>query len=442
MEYKDKLPENYKDLYTNTKNKIVTTQAATNIASVFGNVAWIGTEMIKSIFPTKFIRNVYSDNTLPEVFMDREIVDDITRRERPYMNVSPRLSISEDDNLSGQLPQWLHGTYYLNTLEDGYYTPVLVDPEHDIAVVSIPFRYKTTLSIDIVTRTRMEQINVAAYMKNTIRHKAPFYIKNKTIETEIPKAFVYKIAKMLGADIRTDIGRAILEEYLNKYSHHYITRKRKRSSGYDEYFYRYETNILTLLENYPEMDDGETKDMSFRDFKIRENLVLETWMPITYIMQYPEAYDKATDDTLPDYIPIPEGEFTGQYFNVTIPVHRLPYERNGKLYLRKSGYIIDEETVGNMDILDISSMFRAEEQEVIAFMQQIKKDITEVMEVVVFANEIELDPPLYDIDWVKLELTTLKPEKSYTYLVVIYVDRDKFNQMTNKLQSTKPDFYK
>ena len=418
---------------------LFTCQTTTQFASILGNVCYIMRKFILMGFPEKFIKHVYLDTTQNSNIFDN--IKDELKKEKPWLIIRPKYSLSPDTMYSDTLPEWVESATYLFQDLQGY-DPVFLDKKNDIYIYAIPDRIRFTLNLEFVCESLMEQWNLGTYLKGSVKHKRPFYLRDQLIESVLPKKFVQLLASLNNYDLSRTDSVAQFRKYIDANSRKTITEKVSASSGRSNYYYQLQTDLLCNYEDYPDMDDGEEKGQVKNDFKITDMISVEFWGPMNYIMVAESRMWADVNNALKEQNEkqvSAEGE--GIYFSSTYTHDPAPDKLvNGKERIIKSVYVIEseEDFVNDTDVVEFYDIFPIRYKAVLGYIRKHNLNYSNYFEIHVYGSLENQRIDLFQIkvDWKTYKLYNKYPRVGGNYAVIIYADIEKCNKLLRKLNDT------
>jgi hypothetical protein len=400
---------------------ILVCRCTSTFGSTVGNITGIVKDFIERLFPPGFFKGYFIDTK----FLSKEVEEgEIYKKKKPTLVIRPR-PIIDDSTIFGILPDWYDTNHFIyKNLKNNYY-PVLANTDNKAFIYSVPDRIKISFEIEIILPSKIQQLNTAYFFKGAISQKAYFYLDNVYLETEVPRYFIKTLSQKLDYDLNNNEEELEFEEYLKKHSLGYITRKTKLSSGVQCYFYKYSANILSIFEDYPQIDDGKEKGQISDDFKITNTLTTELWVPNQYFLE-------VGNDSGELQLPVYDEDITNQEFLMNFTFNTEPREEIGD-YKRViwQGYITDKGVA--VDELDISTLINNQLKAVIDYYLKYSLDMSLVVLPKLFRNWEEIPPEKYEVNWEDLILRNIEPEEEKTYHFGLYARFDKVNEILIRL---------
>lgn len=434
--------EHFRNAEPIKNKKVFSCRSSSSLSSVIGNVSYIVKQFISGLFPPDYFSKVYIDTQLTSVYYEKEFRDGdgVFKSTPPYLVIRPKFQIS-DDTYFGRLPDWMTTNYFIfKNLEDNY-SPVFFDRQNEIYIYSVPDRIKINFEIDIVSNTRMEQLNIAHYLKNSVMHRSYFYLNDCKLETEVPKYFIKVLAENYNIDMQSKGEKEDFLSYIADGSQNFITEKIKASSGNPSYFYIYKTNLLSMFEDFPSIDDGKQKNLVDEGFRISDNFSTEFWVPSNYFL---EIGNRRVMDNIGEVKEwdIHELGFDRVVLNYTLNfVPDMDLCINGRKFqfVRKIGYITDDNE--DFDILPIEKIFSDDMKQVIKYNNKYGISNEEAFYIKVFYEDKEVNPKNININWEKLELINFHCRTETTYHILLYINKERVNRTIYRLNQLENSVY-
>jgi len=394
-------------------------RTTTGTGNMIGNEALIIRNFIRSLFPKDFFKDEYIDTQMIQKEMDNEI---IFKKKKPCLVIRPKVSV-DDDTVFGKLPDWINTNYYTYKRLNGNYMPVFKDDDNHIYMYCSGERIKVSYEIEIYLESKLKQLNTAFYLKGSVLHKSYFYIAEQRMEAEVPKYYIKQIANLMNYDLSDPNERSNFNFYLNEHSQNFLEEKIKLASGNYDHFYLFKTNILSLFESNPEIDDGENQGMTTNNFKISETLTTEFWCPMTYFLEIGQKF-KILDPRNYSYLENLSNLEIGLHYTMEFPV---PDMWNGYEYHNKIMYITDDDP--KRDEVDISELFSDIDKRVIHFADHLKINCSEIFHIDLYLDKYKVENESIVIDWNTYTLTNIRPKINDCYTMVVYLNRPVYNRV-------------
>lgn len=403
-------------------------RASNGMANIIGNATLVVRDFIKGLFPKDFFKDEFIDTSMVQTE-----VKNITKKKTPCLVIRPKFSLNEDDTFFGKLPDWINTNYFIyKNLKDNY-LPVLKDDENQIYVYCSGDRIKINFDIEIVTDSKQQQINTAWFLKGSVLHKSPFYINKQRLETEVPKYFTRQIASILKYDLTNQEERINFNNYLNENSYHFITEKIKLSTGNNSHFYLFSANLLSMFNDYPDIDDGESTGMTYDSFKITESFSVDFWCPFNYFLEVGRKFDRLD---YKNYNFIDEQNEISVHYTMRFD---LPEKYDDMDYVKKITYITDDNI--KEDVVSIAELFDAIDKKVIQYARDKKVLPKEVFHINLYLDGYMVDTDFVQIDWDNYELKNIRPKINENYTLVVYRSQQRYNRILQLIDNLEGNNY-
>lgn len=423
-------------------------RATTSLSSLIGNCSQVVKTWFTKLFPDDFFKLVHIDSSMSSNTFSKEKDNVFNKEGFPYLIIRPRFTF-DDDTVFGRLPQWMNTNYYnFRNLEDNY-MPVFLDRNNGIYVYSIPDRIKITFDIEIVCATRMQQINVAHYLKSNVLHKGYFYLYNTHMETQVPKLFIKCAHDLLNYDMSKPDEHAAFTDYLGSNSAEKITEKINPANSRASYYYMYDTNILCIFENNPEVDEGETKDHVKTNFRITDTLTVDFWVPSKYFFETKKVVKPG------DYNLGWDIEDLGEKVDLVYTMQMIPdkfYTRKDGVeftYYKKQGYITEEsfpvmDDRGDKtpyDSIPLQNFFNKDIVDVVKYCLRYNVKMDNVFEMRLYEENKQVNPENLKMDWSTFTLTQLNPKPDTAYHLFVYIGYKEYNRVLERVEKLRGNTY-
>ena len=423
-------------------NNIYMCRASNSLSSTIGNTSMIVKEFKLSLFPEGLFKRVFIDTSMSTKEYIAEKDDVYNKQGFPYLVIKPRFTFG-DDSIFGKMPDWICTNYFNFKHLDENYSPVFADYENGIYMYAVMDRIKITFEIEIVCATKMEQINMAQFLKMSVLHRGYFYLNNATpihMEAQVPKLYIRCIDDILGYDLNDPEEHIAFTDYLESCSQEFITEKFNPATSDPSYYYMYDTKLLMLFEDYPQVDEGEQKDHSKTNFRVTDTLTVDYWVPSCFFFETikqinPQDYKLGWD--ISDF---------GEQIKLVYTMQMLPekwYKKYDKTYTfyKKQAYMTEESITDNKDIIDLRFMIKRELKEVAEYCKFHMLDINNVFDMRLYEEFREIDPNNIDMDWDNLILTHENPKPNTMYHLFLYINYVEFNRIRKRLEEKHGNIY-
>lgn len=237
---------------------------STSMSHTYGNVSAVVEKYILDLFPPETFRTI----TAATALASRQITHtpkQIVKKSLPSFVISPRIDFGQDDNRF--LGHTLFNDRYNDVFSqygDGSLIGLAKDNHRKLNIFGHYNRAVIYFDIVLGFQTFMEQANWMGYLHNVVPLMHPFDIK-APLEIYVPNEFCKVISELVNIPTH-DKNNSVKEfmTYMNSIWFNPITYKLKGSSGTDEFFMYYITDIVTTIQD-PQMQQG------IKDGQIRRN---------------------------------------------------------------------------------------------------------------------------------------------------------------------------
>ena len=421
-------------------NNIYMCRATTSLSSLIGNVSLIVKDWFVSLFPEDLFKRVFIDTSMStkEYIHDPDNV--YNKAGFPYCVIKPRITFSNEDTFMGRLPDWMCCNYYSFRKLDENYVPVFADYDIGTFMYSVPDRIKITFEIDIVCATKMEQINIAQFLKMSTLHKAPFYLFDVKMETTVPKLFIKVLNDITHHDMNDPEQHIEFTDYLETHSQEFITEKFNPATSDPEYYYYYSRRLMMMFQDYPQADDGEMKEHSKTNFRITETLDVEFSFPANFFFETKEVIDPKEYKLGWDINDL------GQQVKLVYTMQLIPEKIYKKFdytfeFYKKQGYITDDVIYDNKDIIDMKFMIKKDLHDVAKYCKKYKINIDTVYDLRLFEDHKEVNPEDIDMNWDTLIMTHNNAKANTTYHLFLYINYAEFNRILKRIEQFRGNEY-
>lgn len=286
----DALVEDYNEFQRSIPRYLM---ALSSSAHTYGNIIATLQQWAIEIFSKGLFKNhVYVNSRIAHSQLMRAPQSYI-KKEKPMMLLSPRIDYGAD-------------TYWKNTLlthkRGGLHTtgtngvvelkPFFYDMNNN---VSMMFTETTRcMMIDVLVQfdTYIEQMNYMDFLDVSLDWNSPFDI-NTWLESYIAPEVLETLSTIVGIPVHNESDNTVTDflNYLNGNSHYPVTYKLMGSTGREEFYRYYKTNLLVTLMNL-DKNDGETVNHIRTNFGITFTIKVDFWSPsLLYLMS-----DKVKED--------------------------------------------------------------------------------------------------------------------------------------------------
>lgn len=263
--------------YSDNSVKYITALGST--AHTYGNVLATTQKWVMDIFEKNPFKTIHVSSTIAH----KQILTtphQFLKKSKPMIIFRPRIEYNEETPLSHTLLTERIGGPLTNS------TPGIVDtkPFFYDEKCGIEIQFSETLrvmylDITMIFDTEIQQLNYMDYLDLQIPPvNRPFDI-NTYLEAFLPKEIMEMVSSLSGIPIHTTDGSVHkFISYMNTNSYFPVTYKLAGSSGREEFYRYYPTNIFAIFTDR-DKDQGETINHVKSNYKINLTLKLMFWSP-------------------------------------------------------------------------------------------------------------------------------------------------------------------
>lgn len=415
-------------------------KASVSLAHTYGNVLSVFTQYIKDLLPPEYFKTVHVTSKIP--FKDFDIFKntqkEFIKKKKPMLIIRPRIVLNDTE-------RFLHGTYLTtrifeneNAQNFGELQPFFEDERKSVYLKYLLNRLTMELDVTMVVESQMEQINISHYIQNTIRQNMSFMVP-VALESNVSKEVLELLSKEVGIPMYDDRGSVKpFLDYLNENSIYPITYKMKNSTGNDEFFRYYPTNVDVEFRDL-QIDDPSRKNFVNSSASINFNVRLEFNAAGMYFLY---SSTPTNDDK---FVVIDISTGGGQSFLPLFTAQKPGLESHlpiGWNLYTSSMFMIDDNVTE--DITDMHSLFNSSTLNTIDYVKATGTPIhTLITASVMKDNAMLVENVDYIINWKNLELKVTNCNSDSTYRLFIYINNKYVNEIVSNIidtDSEKPNF--
>lgn len=403
--------------------EIILSKACTSVSSIIGGVTSFMTNYFISKFPDGFFKKIYISDSFNPTNLRRFIFQ---KQPKPYFFIQPQFELG-NLFMEQPLPYWYTTNYYVIKNTHKNYVKIFEDTSRDISIFYVPNRIKVTFQTGMRLQTQMQAWDVLSYMNQNFEATGFNYVNGISMQAEVPKTFMVNLCRINGWNYNTPDGKESLKKYLSKYSLNGINPVINTATSNISYMSRYFANILINYQDHP-TSDKVVKNLIQSHAQVNYAFSAELWIPGAFIMEInKERMDLPLDDS---YIQEPDNAYK---FTLVFNKEYIPDEVNGLPIIFNGEYVPDINV--EVDVLDLKPIISEEVVNIIKSLSPHYK-LDDILIINVYANGKKLTCDMYEVDWHRFILKTLKPETNKTYSLFIYGDLDKLHKINEDNIST------
>lgn len=267
--------------------------ALSSAAHTYGNIIATMQQWVIEIFSKGLFKDhVYVNSRIAHSQLMRAPQSYI-KKEKPLMLLSPRIEYGAD-------------TYWKNTLlthkRGGLHTtgtngvvelkPFFYDMNNNVSMLFTETTRCMMMDVLVQFDTYIEQMNYMDFLDVSLDWNSPFDI-NTWLESYIAPEVLETLATIVGLPVHNEADNTVTDflNYLNSNSNYPVTYKLMGSTGREEFYRYYKTNLLVTLTNL-DKNEGETVNHIRTNFGITFTIKIDFWSPsLLYLMS-----DKVRED--------------------------------------------------------------------------------------------------------------------------------------------------
>lgn len=414
-------------------------KASVSLAHTYGNVLSIFTQYIKDLLPADYFKTVHVTSKIPFKDFDafKNTQKEFIKKKKPMLIIRPRVVLNDTD-------QFLHGTYLTTRIFENEYAqnfgelqPFFSDDLKNVNLKYLMNRLTMELDVTMVVESQMEQINVAHYIQNSIRQNMSFIVP-VALESNISREMLELLSKEVGVSMYDEKGSVKpFLDYLNGRSLYPITYKMKNSTGNDEFFRYYNTNVDVEFRDL-QIDEASRKNFVNNSASINFSVRLEFTATGMYYLYSSKSMNNefvfnfgilpsdsemvplftTQKPSLEDHLPVGWGLYTSSVFKMDEGVKE--------------------------DITELHTLFNNSTLNTIDYTKNTGTPISTLFRVSVMKdNEMLVENVDFIVNWTTLELKVTNCNSSSSYRVFIYINNNYVNEIVSSMiniDSEKPNF--
>lgn len=414
-------------------------KASVSLAHTYGNVLSVFTQYIKDILPADYFKTVHVSSKIPFKDFDRfkNSKKEFIKKRKPMLIIRPRVVLNDNES-------FLHGTYLTTRVFEnekaqnfGELQHFFHDEKKNVYLKYLLNRLVMELDVTMVLESQMQQINIAHYIQNTIRQNMSFMVP-VALESNISKEVLELLSKEVDFPMYDKNGsiKPFLD-YLNQNSIYPITYKMKNSTGNDEFFRYYPTNVDVEFRDL-QMDEASRKGFVNSTATINFNVRLEFNAAAMYFL-----YSRKKMRVNMSTISIVTGnDMLAPLFTSQLPTNEPDLPVGWNLYT-SSMFKIDDADITE-DITHLKTLFNSSTLSTIDYVNATGTPIQTLICVVVMKdNDTLIENVDYIVNWGTMELKVTNCNISSTYRLFVYINNKYVNEIICDMLETdseKPSF--
>lgn len=350
------------------------------------------------------------------------------KKAKPIITFRPRISYNENTFLKGTLmverqggplTSRTPGTIHLN--------PFFFDGEKFLECEFSETRRVLFVDVVMSFATLFQQINICEWLLSELPFDGGPFMIPMFLEAYLSPDLMNVVSKIIGIPVHDDKNSVHdFLEYMNSHSYFPVGYKLAGSTGKEEFYRYYKTNVMTSLTDF-DRNEGESIGHVMDNYTISFTMRLEFWAPgITYLFSDKIPVSKE--------LGLPE---EGMLIPNIVDIFALEdLELNpGWNVLRHCSYRLEKEN----DEVDFSPMLNESTNEVLNYHLNNGIPVLNFMDIKVRRDGILLPyGKTYTIDYNERKIQFFnKSYGYYTYTVIISVDTNYINALIKEIYKLK-----
>lgn len=410
--------------------------SSVSAAHTYGNAVAVIAKYIESLFPEGYFKYVHMSTKMnfKEFDFRKANMKEANMKKCPMLILRPRIILDDPDRfMEGCFSTTRFGDDFSATLEE--LTPFFEDKEKSIFVRYLTNRLSIEFDVLVLTETTMDQLNITNYIKNRTRWNMPQMLPT-ALESHVGKAVFDMISSSADIPIRDENGsiKRFLD-YVNSHSAYPVTYKLKGSTGNDEFFRYYNSNIELTCRDL-NTDEIQMRGMSTDTAQITFSVRTEFFAAGLYYF-----FTKNTEIPIyNDYSALSEKSILERIFTIQIPEPPVRLAEGFNLYTN-SMFSMEDEYVTE-DVTAFGELLNKTTKRIIDECNENGVPLDPFIHFEVMKDkELLIQGKDYWIDMESYELHTTNCTFEATYRLFIYVNTLYANNMIQGLLDAEKDIH-
>lgn len=392
-------------------------KTTTSVSEVIGGLGSFIMSYFKSKFPKETFKSSY---IVDSVAASTLRLNTAPNQELPYIGME--IQYTGEDPISGKnfmssTPQY----FVANKNRDQYYHKIFHDAENRIKIYAIPDRIRVNINFLLKLQTPMASTDIMHYIRNNFETEGINYVNGIRLPCIIPTQFIDQIGKKFEIDKNNSEDLQNLHQYLMDSSLGSIRESRNMSTGNPMYSYNYVTNVMLQFQDQATADRN-VNNLVVQDTSVSFSISAEIDCPSGFLLEIPDFELPATVGS--------DLDTSSLKFNVVFKQELIPQTlSNGMKHIMHESFVPDVNVL--KDQLDISPILSSSLVGVLREINKIGGNTSNLVNLKLYRNNIEVPSSSYTVDFNTMILTTLYPVPNETYSVVLYGDIFKLNTIND-----------
>lgn len=403
---------------------------STSMSGIISGVAGFMNDYFRTRFPEGFFRDGYINTQLNQFKFSVPYAQTRT----PFLAMTTQYT-PEQTEMGPMFRQYTGAHFVRNNDKDFQYRKIIHDPRNRNYMWSIDNRVKLTFNFAIRLQTEMQAINVVNYISQNFESGGKMYYNDVSIPVQVPTDIVKSIAKQFNWTI-DDLhnkeanrrGREYLREYFLKYGVNPVTESINAQTGNVSYNYDFVTN---LLMTFPDIASSERtmSGLIVKDATVRYAIEVDMWFPSRFIYESSANFIRTrskTDEMLNNVVSV----------NISMLKPLIPEFLPENDFSRLQTVQYSPDFNQEVDTIELDGFFTTDIQNIITSAKKYGYNHTKLFQVKIFANNEPLaEGENFEVDWDKMEMRFLKPQRNVAYTLVTYGDKSQIAKLNSYLQN-------
>lgn len=413
--------------------------ANSDVAHTIGNVTFIMTEYLRSLFPEHFFRYTHLSTRIAyKEFMREEtqIRNGMIKKVRPILVVRPRPIMFDDDIFLSHTPwMWpIIGTE--NNRDRSEYIRCFRDNEKDITLGYKLNRMRVQCQCIMMFDTEIQQQNIYMQLRNRFEENRPYWMKTAT-EILVPFGIMDLISKLSGVPIydpETNTPRKFLN-YLMAHANKYFTYKKNNGKAQDDFFLYYPETLELVFTDF-DLEEPNRKGQTNENSNITFTFTTE----FNTIGMY-QLSTETDNEVLKANTEISMNTSMGTSIIPMFTMQNVFRSENKdgyKLFFTNIFNIDPDIPVNQPDILDLTPVFKDSAlKEILSYYKENGLPYETLFEFIIMKNNTKLnsDPNKgrldYEVELDKQRILIYNKGAKATYRILIYTNNLRIMQLSN-----------
>lgn len=401
-----------------------------------GNVTAYVVDTLKTWFEPKFFKTVNVSTKMAYRYFNvlQNVDRQFFKNRKPFLIVQPRINVGGETFLKGTM--LTERIFPSNAVGDyGNLMPFLEDKEKGYMMKFLMNRISMSFDVTLVFETPIEQMQRYFFLKNHQIFDKPLRWTTN-LECHVPREMIAAVSSLV--DIPMAEPQKMLQ-YLNTHSSFPVTYKMKNSSGNDEYFRYYATNLDVTLSDL-NMDGGSKAGMVDDSYSITFTVTTEFFSTGMYQIISTNPIPKFWNNGGMAVSTDKSDQLDGMRMNMLLTPYRdlgLSIPSGWKVFHNFAYQVTTK--APDPDITDLNKVIHPALKRAIEYHMNMRIPIDKLMQVFVMKDYDMLDSVKgeYVFDLERLTVYTYKLNTLSTYRIILLVNMAYLHELNVELTEMK-----